>query len=43
MNDGVLVAPTLVKLAPGPVRKIIGDLSNREAVLNTLNLPETVS
>ena len=32
-EDKILVTPTLVKVLPLPVRKIIGDLSNREKVL----------
>jgi len=39
LRDGVVVAPTLVKVTPGPVRTIVGDLSDREAVLATLDLP----
>jgi circadian clock protein KaiB len=38
LQDGILVAPTLVKVAPGPVRTVIGDLSDRDAVLATLEL-----
>ena len=33
LDDGVLVTPTLLKLAPGPVRTLIGDLSDRASVL----------
>jgi len=36
LQDGVLVAPTLVKLGPGPARKIVGDLSDRDLVLSIL-------
>jgi circadian clock protein KaiB len=32
-NEKILATPTLVKRLPEPVRKIIGDLSNRERVL----------
>jgi len=39
VTDGILVAPTLVKVAPAPVRTIVGDLSDRDAVLATLELP----
>ncbi len=35
----IVATPTLVKLAPGPVRRIVGDLTNRDRVLNGLNLP----
>lgn len=35
----ILAAPTLIKLQPEPVRRIIGDLSDRERVLRSLDLP----
>ncbi len=38
LSEGVLVTPTLVRLSPLPVRKIVGDLSNRTAVLLALGL-----
>lgn len=38
LDDGVLLTPTLVKLAPNPVRKIIGNLSDRQAVLHAFGL-----
>jgi circadian clock protein KaiB len=34
----VLATPTLVKVLPEPLRRIIGDLSDREKVLAGLNL-----
>lgn len=34
----VVAAPTLVKLAPDPVRRIIGDLSDVERVLSGLGV-----
>ena len=37
--DGVMLTPMLVILSPAPVRKIVGSLSQREAVLQTLGLP----
>ena len=36
----VIAAPTLVKLLPEPVRRIIGDLSDRERVLRGLGIEE---
>jgi circadian clock protein KaiB len=45
----VVATPTLVKVLPEPLRRIIGDLSDRERVLAGLNLsplrgpPETAS
>ena len=35
----ILAAPTLIKLMPEPVRRIIGDLSDTERVLRGLDLP----
>jgi circadian clock protein KaiB len=37
----VIATPTLVKVAPEPVRRIIGDLSDREKVLAGLNATGT--
>lgn len=34
----IVAAPTLVKVLPEPLRKIIGDLSDRDKVLAGLNL-----
>ncbi|GAB2586486.1 circadian clock protein KaiB [Dyella jejuensis] len=34
----IVATPTLVKILPEPLRKIIGDLSDRERVLAGLNL-----
>ena len=38
--DQVVAAPTLLKLRPLPVRRIIGDLSDRTRVLRGLGLPD---
>ena len=38
LADGVLLTPTLVILAPTPVRKIVGTLSQPETVLHALGL-----
>jgi circadian clock protein KaiB len=37
-QDQVVAAPTLVKLAPAPLRRIIGDLSDAPRVLRGLDL-----
>ncbi len=37
-GDQILAIPTLVRRLPAPVRKIIGDMSNTEAVLVGLDL-----
>jgi len=34
----IVATPTLVKILPEPLRKIIGDLSDRERVLAGLNI-----
>ena len=38
-KGGVIAAPTLVRLLPEPVRRIIGDLSDEAKVLSSLGLP----
>jgi circadian clock protein KaiB len=38
-SDQIMVAPTLVRQAPLPVRRLIGDLSKTERVLAALDLP----
>ena len=37
-EDKILATPTLTKLLPHPVRKIIGDLSDKEKILLGLDL-----
>ena len=37
-EEKIFVTPTLIKYSPEPVRKIIGDLSEKEKVLSGLNL-----
>jgi circadian clock protein KaiB len=39
----VVATPTLVKVLPAPLRRIIGDLSDREKVLTGLNLAPLTS
>jgi circadian clock protein KaiB len=34
----IVAAPTLVRIRPRPLRRLIGNLSNRERVLNGLNV-----
>jgi circadian clock protein KaiB len=38
LYDNIMVTPTLIKLAPQPVRRIFGDLSNRGRLLDALGL-----
>jgi circadian clock protein KaiB len=40
LAEAVLVTPTVVKLSPLPEQQIIGDLSEEEAVLQALGLPQ---
>jgi circadian clock protein KaiB len=36
LTDGIIVTPTLLKLSPGPICKVIGRLSDTDAVLAAL-------
>lgn len=38
-RDQVVAAPTLVRLSPAPVRRILGDLADEARVLRALDLP----
>lgn len=38
INDAVLATPTLLKVLPLPVRRLVGDLKDRERVLAGLEL-----
>ena len=40
-EEQIIAAPTLVKRLPLPLRRMVGDLSNRERVLDGLDLRET--
>jgi circadian clock protein KaiB len=40
LTDGIFMTPTLVKLAPAPMRRIIGNLSRTALVLQALGLDE---
>lgn len=37
-EDQIIVAPTLVRKSPGPLRKVFGDLSDRDRILLGLDL-----
>jgi len=41
LTDGIFMTPTLIKLAPGPQRKIVGTLSQVHTVLLVLGLATT--
>jgi circadian clock protein KaiB len=36
LADGIIVTPTLIKLSPSPVRRVIGNLSDTQHVLLAL-------
>ena len=38
LAEGVLMTPTLIKVSPSPVRKIVGTLSHTRTVLQALGL-----
>lgn len=42
-QEQLIGVPTLVKKRPGLIRRLVGDLSNRERVLSALGLPPTPS
>jgi len=42
LADGILVTPSLAKLSPSPAAKIIGNLSDKESVLQALGIAELV-
>ena len=43
LADGIFMTPTLVKLAPAPVRRIIGTLSKTQLVLQAIGLEASVA
>jgi circadian clock protein KaiB len=38
LAEGIRMTPTLVKLAPGPVRRVVGNLTDTDRVMETLGL-----
>jgi circadian clock protein KaiB len=38
LADGILVTPSLTKMSPSPVAKIVGNLSDKNTVLNALGI-----
>jgi circadian clock protein KaiB len=38
MADGIFMTPTLIKLVPVPVRRMVGTLSQTQLILETLGL-----
>lgn len=43
LNDHIYMTPVLIRLAPTPVRRIVGTLSQPETVLRALGLDESAS
>jgi len=39
-DEKIIATPTVIKMLPAPIRRIIGDFSNREKVLLGLDLLE---
>lgn len=37
-RDQIIAIPTLLRVGPGPVRRVLGDLSNTERVLKCLSI-----
>ncbi|MBI3544993.1 MAG: circadian clock protein KaiB [Gammaproteobacteria bacterium] len=38
LADGILVTPSLAKLAPSPIAKIVGNLSDKSSVMRALGI-----
>jgi circadian clock protein KaiB len=43
LADGIFMTPTLIKLAPSPVRRIVGTLSQTQTLLEALGLEAAVA
>lgn len=43
LADGIFMTPTLIKLAPSPVRRIVGTLSQTQTLLLALGLEKQVA
>lgn len=42
LADGILVTPSLTKVSPSPVAKVVGNLSDRASVLNALGIRASI-
>jgi circadian clock protein KaiB len=40
LSDGILMTPTLLKISPAPLRRIVGTLSQHHIVLSALGLEQ---
>ncbi len=38
LDDGVMLTPLLIKLSPRPVCKVVGNLTHRDSLLQTLGI-----
>ena len=43
LTDGIFMTPTLIKLAPGPVRRIVGTLSQTQPILDACGMSEVAA
>jgi len=43
LADGIFMTPTLLRLMPSPLRKIVGTLSDTTTLMQVLDLPEFAS
>lgn len=43
LADGIFMTPTLIRLTPSPLRKIVGTLSDTATLMQALDLPDPVS
>lgn len=37
-RDQIIVVPTLIRLAPAPVKRVVGDLSDTQRVIDSLHI-----
>ena len=42
VTDGILVTPSLARVSPSPMVKVIGDLGDKRTVLHALGLGESI-
>ena len=42
LADGIVVTPSLTKVSPSPVAKIVGNLSDKSSVLHALGIKESL-
>ncbi|MBC7942474.1 MAG: circadian clock protein KaiB [Chitinophagaceae bacterium] len=43
LADGIFMTPTLLRLGPGPPRKVVGTLSDTATLMQALGLPAVVA